>query len=480
MKKLNTKYLKTGGYAVLMSLVVLAIVIFVNVFINKLPATQTKLDLSSTDMYSISEKTIKLIDGLEKDVAIYYVVEEGSEDPSYTTMLGKYDGLSMRVSVKNVDPAKNPNFFKEEGRNGASAGSVIVECGDRSKTFDYFDVYYPGIPFDTIYNYYYSYGQMPPAQGFDLENQLTSAISFVLSEVSPVVYSIGGHGELPLDDTYKGYLESQAIVLHENFNLATEGAIPEDADCILLCAPETDISEQEKEILLSYLKNGGRMMYYSYYEYTGVENYKNLSEVLDYYGVSATDGIIYEGDSSYHLKDFPAMMLAQYGEHEIVTPFNGFTMILGLCQGINTSEDLRESVEVTPLLYTTDKAFSRVEESDSAEKIESDIAGPFDYAVAITETVDDTKETRIVWINTPIVLMSDYDVYGNYETLFLNSFGWLCDAEDVITVPTRELASGTLEINEAQSKILLAVFAVIIPVIFVGLGAGIWFRRRSK
>ena len=62
-------------------------------------------------------------------------------------------------------------------------------------------------------------------------------------------------------------------------------------------------------------------------------------------------------------------------------------------QGIQKSDDVRDTVNIESLLTTSDSAYSKTDlNSGSLEKEDGDVDGPFDLGVSITETVDDDKE----------------------------------------------------------------------------------------
>ena len=63
---------KGGSYALAVTAVVLAILIAVNILASVLPTALTKLDISSTKLYSITSSTKVVVNNLEKDVTIYY------------------------------------------------------------------------------------------------------------------------------------------------------------------------------------------------------------------------------------------------------------------------------------------------------------------------------------------------------------------------------------------------------------------------
>ena len=67
-------------------------------------------------------------------------------------------------------------------------------------------------------------------------------------------------------------------------------------------------------------------------------------------------------------------------------------------QGIKKTDDVRDTVTINSLLTTSDSAYSKVDVNSGAiEKTDDDIDGPFDLGVSITETLDNDKETQIVY-----------------------------------------------------------------------------------
>lgn len=466
--KFNTKYLRTGGYSVIVSVIAIAIVIVLNLLVNQLPASMTQFDTTSTDMHSIGEDTKNIVKAIKDDVTIYYIEEHGNEDSSIENILSKYKELNKKITVKQIDPAINIAFFTGD-RAELTPGCLVVESEKRSRNITYYDIYYNGYTEEDLTNYSYYYGTLPAAT-FSAEKCLTSAIKYVTTDVLPVIYTLKGHGEVSLDVAYTEAIKAESMQIKE-LNLSTVEAVPGDCDSILICAPSSDLSEEETERLLNYLKSGGTLMYISYYGGNSKTDKPNLASVLSYYGLSNQKGYVVEGDSSHTYPNNPTYIIPSYGNHSITKKLIGTNMVLVGCQGIVTSADIRSSVIVTPLLYTTDKSYSKINtESTTISKEDGDVDGPFNIAVAVSEAVGVDKETQIVWING----------MGMETSFLVNSFAWMCDVEDSITISPKAEESLTLEINSAQSTLLTWVFAVIIPLVTIGTGFVIWYRRRSK
>ena len=66
----NQIALRGGSYSMVITAIVLAILVVVNIMVSVLPKTWTKLDISSAQLYSITSNTKVVVNGLEKDVTI--------------------------------------------------------------------------------------------------------------------------------------------------------------------------------------------------------------------------------------------------------------------------------------------------------------------------------------------------------------------------------------------------------------------------
>ena len=93
----NRTAFQGGAYALSITAVVLAILIVLNVLVSALPSSLTKFDISATKLYSITSNTKVVVNALEEDVTIYWIVQSGEEDDVIETLLGKYDSLSDHI-----------------------------------------------------------------------------------------------------------------------------------------------------------------------------------------------------------------------------------------------------------------------------------------------------------------------------------------------------------------------------------------------
>ena len=299
-----------GSYSLLISLVVLAILIVVNAFVSALPTNLTKYDISSSKLYSITSNTKVVVNALEEDVTIYWIVQSGEEDQVIENLLGKYESLSEHISVVKRNPDVYPTFAQQYTDETVYNNSLVVECGDRSRYISYDDIY---LQETDIYSYTYT-------TSFDGEGAITSAIDYVVSEELPQLYVLEGHGETELPATFLDQVEKENIEV-TTFSLLTVDEVPEEADCVMLYAPESDISEAEAEMLAAYVSDGGKLVVMA----GPVEDASldTLYSLLANYGVTANEGIVVEGDRNYYAFQMPYVLLPDLGESDITAPHCG-------------------------------------------------------------------------------------------------------------------------------------------------------------
>ena len=109
----NKTALKGGTYSIVLTTIVLAILVVVNIFAQALPSSVTQYDISSTKLYSITSNTKVVVNALEEDVTIYWVVQNGKEDDVIEKLLDKYDTLSDHIKIKKKNPDIYPTFTQK-------------------------------------------------------------------------------------------------------------------------------------------------------------------------------------------------------------------------------------------------------------------------------------------------------------------------------------------------------------------------------
>ena len=154
------------------------------------------------------------------------------------------------------------------------------------------------------------------------------------------------------------------------------------------------------------MENGGKAIIFS--DYT-TEKLDNFDKILENYGVKRVDGIVIEGDAQHYAMQMPYYLLPDVNNTDVTSDFasSGYYILTPYAQGIQKLDDVRDTVTVESILTTSDSAYSKTDlNSETLEKEDGDIDGPFDIGVSITETVDEDKTTQIVYFSTANIMDS--------------------------------------------------------------------------
>ncbi|MBQ4650824.1 MAG: GldG family protein [Firmicutes bacterium] len=470
---MKNKKFRLGTYTAVTTVIVIVIAVVLNMLVNALPTKFTQFDMSSDDLYTIGEQTKKIVEGLDEEVTIYWIVQDGYEDKAVEKLLINYEELNKNIKIEKIDPVVNPNFAYQYTSDDIYNNSLVVANADQSRTryIGYYEIY--TITYDQNYTEQSSFGG---------EAELTSAINYVSSDRFTFVYYLTGHGETALPTEFVETLKKENITVME-LNLLSEGKVPEECEALIIHSPETDLSSRDSEMIAQYLEEGGSMLLLTD---CSDNNMPNLNGVMSEYGVSAVDGMLIEGDGNYCLGGYANYLLPQMGAHEITDPLisKGYHIIAPMAQGIDVSDTLDENTTVTKLLNTSNLAYSKLSgvNTDSIEKEEGDIESEDGFAIGVAvERTTDSAETRIVWLSSYHLINAQIDSMsaGANGDLAVNSIGWMCDLEESISIRAKDIEYEYLNLTAAETGRWTLIMVAIIPLLFVIAGVTVWLRRRK-
>lgn len=467
---LNSKSAKIGGYSFFLTIVVLAIIIAVNVLVSALPTKYTQFDISAQQLYSLTSSTKVVVTNLEKDVDIYWICQAGKEDAVLEKLLSVYDGLSEHLTVTRKDPDVFPTFAEKYTDAKVTNNSLVIECGNKSRYISYSDIY------EQDASEYYTTGSV--STYFDGEGEITTAIDYAVSDDLPKVYVLSGHGEEALSESLETALQKQNIEVEKDFTLLNVDAVPEDADCVMLYAPQNDLSEEEVAMLKDYMNQGGHLFVMSGPNKEGTLT--NLHTLLSDYDISVADGIVVEADRSHYAFNEPYILLADIQSSEMTDALidAGSYVIVSIAEGLNVGTN-SNGATVTPLLTTSDLAFSKIKgyDLDTYEKEEEDTDGPFTLALS----VENKNEGKMIWISSNVFLEDTYNAYsaGANMDFAMNSLLWMVGETDSISIRSKSLDYSFLTISDSTAGRIKICLIGIIPLAYLLFGLDEVLRRRK-
>ena len=461
----NRTAFRGGTYALSITAVVLAILVVLNVLVSALPSSLTKLDISATKLYSITSNTKVVVNALEEDVTIYWIVQSGEEDDVIENLLSKYESLSDHINVVKKNPDVYPTFAEQYTNETVQNNSLVVECGDRSRFIGYDDIY---IQEADIYSYTYS-------TSFDGEGAITSAIDYVVTDDLPQLYVLEGHGEQDLPQNFKEQIEKENIETN-TLSLLTVDEVPEDADAILIYEPSSDLSEEEIDMLYEYAEDGGKLLVIAGPTEDGI--LENLYSLLENYDVETWEGIVVEGNRDRYTMQ-PYVLLPEMSSHEITDSLieENYYPNMPISQGMIIND---ESGAVTPLLTTSSESFSKIAGYDltTYEKEEEDVDGPF----AVALSIDCSNEGQIVWFSSAAFLDDMYNALssGSNSDLAMNALSSLIGESEAMAIRSKSLNYNYLSITDSTASLLKTLMIGVFPLTYLGVGVFVILKRRRE
>lgn len=472
-EQFSTRSSRVGSYSFFLTVIVLAILITINFALSFLPDSYVQEDLTANQLYSLSSQSKVQLGMLEEDITIYWIVASGEEDEYIEKLLHNYEDYSSHVTVEKKDPDLDPEFTNSYTDETIYNNSVIVECGDKYRYISYEDMY------ESSSSYYSMYST---ADKFAGESLITSAISYCITEELPVVHILEGHGEESLSENFQNALERDNLQT-ESLSLLNGESVPEDVECILINAPSTDISETEKDMLIEYLDNGGRLLIIS--GTSEGDELVNLNAVAEHYGISVMEGVVIEEDTGHYVFNSQVLLMPEMTSSEITDPLieENYNVIVPVAKALDIS-GASDDVTVTSLLQSSENSFIKEEGYDitTYEKEDGDTEGPLCLAALAVKDLEDDGQSQLVWIASSEILNDVYNSYSSdaNEDFVLNALEMMCEKDNSISVRSKSLTNEYLTISTSESSLIKVVTIAIIPAAYLIVGIVVAVRRRRR
>ncbi len=464
---------KIGAFGYGQAAVITALTIMVNLLVGRLPENVLSLDVTSNRLFTLTQETKEWIAGLTDDVTVYVLINEDNKDANLDKTLRKIEDLSKHVTVTYVDPAVNPQFYSNYTDMEPATNSLIVTGPERSRVVDYNDIY----DYEIDYTYY-EY----EITGYDGEGQIISAMAYVTTDDMPGIYVLGGHEELVLEGQFVQAVQKQNIEQEELFLLTAE-EVPEDAQAVIINAPLNDLSEEETEKMLTYLDNGGSVVIVAPLTETELPNFERI---LDYFGLSLTDGMIMEADAGMYYQQIPYFLLPEIHSDAITAGVVDTAVFAPYARGI-LYEDEAEGISYTPLLTTSDDSYHKAKAqpgdiADSYGKEDGDLEGPFTIALTAEKTSESGNVSRAVVVASEPFFTADADsiVPGNNVRFFAGILSTFTTHESSVMIPVKSYDASILAFSTRDVILAGILSTLVIPFGCLVTGFVIWFRRRRK
>jgi gliding motility-associatede transport system auxiliary component len=143
------------------------------------------------------------------------------------------------------------------------------------------------------------------------------------------------------------------------------------------------------------------------------------------------------------------------------------------------------------LLTTLDRAWTEIGQISGTIRFDEDSderMGPLDIGFAFTRPRQnktggndaESGEQRVIVIGDNDFLSNAYLGNGGNVELGLNLFNWLNNDDQFISITARTASDVDLELSKTAQLVIGFGFLIILPVLLLGTGFSIWWRRRNR
>lgn len=481
MNENRTAYRLTLGAAIVLGFGILAVV-------NWLGARHyRRFDWTRSGLYTLSEKSQKVLKDLKTPVTVTVFMTEGS--PLYNEvqeLLRRYKAASKLVSVESIDPTRNraraEALVKEFGVSGPS---VVFKAGDKKKY----------VAEDKLAEYDYSrtgMGGEPTVKAFKGEQEFTSALLSITQAKPPKVLFTVGHGERKMDSRGReGFFTLAESLRRDNCTVEEwqslgAPAVPADADALVVADPKSAFTEPEQKAIADYLAAGGHGLFFLDANFAPgalsslVDT--GLNPVLAKYGVRLDEDVVVDPKNALPMMGPETVFARSFKSHPITKLLEGSAVVFPLARSVGLEEKLPAGVTGTVLVETSADGWGETDLKDLETKVEKDdkdVKGPVPLAVAVESAgAAGSKKTRIVVFGD-----ADFAANGgvaNAANLYLltAAANWALEREALVAIPPKSADTVSVTLSRADIGRIALFSLLILPLSAVALGLAVWVKRR--
>lgn len=409
-------------------------------------------DWTATARNTLTQKSRDVIGTLDQPIRIAaFVANDALLRSRIGDLVDRYRRAGARIELEFVNPELRPALARELGIRGS--GEMIVRVGEASERLQRIS-----------------------------EQSITNALAQLGRDRTRWIVFVSGHGERdPLGDANFDLGEFGSRLRERGYrvqtiNLATQPAIPDNTDLLVLASPRTDYLPGEIARIRQHLDRGRNLLWLT--EPGSGDRLRELARAL---GVRGTDGVVVDAATELKGARTPDFAVASdYPKHALTHEFDRITLF-PQARALRTVP--AGGWQHAPLVRTHDRTWTERDELRGGARIRHDpdqdeITGPLTLAVAGTRAGNSNQRMAVVgdgdWLSNA------YIGNGGNLDLGLRLFGWLVGDDARMSIAPDRPPDLTVELTRPVVMVIGFGFLLVVPALLAGSGLVIWLRRRRR
>ena len=426
---------------------------------------QAQMDWTQSGRHTLSHASQEVLNRMDGPVEITaYAREDGNLRQTVEKIVDRYQRLKPDIKLHFV----NPDAVPDEVRNlGITVnGELLVRYQERIEHVK-----------------------------TGTEEEFTNSLERLARGSEHWLAFLEGHGERdPLGQAnhdlklWTTQLVSRGFKI-QPLNLANVNIIPDNTQVLVITSPTVDLLPGEIALIVEYLLRGGNILWLA-----DPGSLHGLEPLADQLGIEISSGMVIDFAGNLIGIEDPTIVLNTprlYPDHTATKAFN-YTTFFPTSAAIQVKDHVKNLTQwnISSLLTSADHTWleTGVLEGEIEYNEESDKMGPLDIGITLERIDDsDSNDADSTTIQQRIIVIGDGDFLSNTYIgnsgnldLGIRLINWLSNDDDFINIPVKTVNDAHIELSPLASAIIGFGFFLVLPLIFLGTGLTIWWRRQKQ
>ena len=464
-----------GANLAIMTAAFFIIVILINFLLFR---NSTRVDVTATRVFSLSQQTINILGNLDAPVRANAFFVPASSDTVFLRqqaedMLNEFTRRSGKFTYRFVDPELNRSV------------------AERYNVTNYPVVVFENLTTDTLEDVYTL-----------TEQDFVTALLVATGVDQKKIYVLTGHQEagitrdpLTLQTDLEGFDLALNGMQRDNYavrplNLRQDPKVPEDAAAVVIPGPKSDLSEDEENAITEYLVNGGDIAFL-----LDPDTPDSFRRVLASWGLLLAPNRV--ADLISNVAGEATTPMAQRSNGQFTS--SGITNIpiadridvvffadATAVQPVLPPDEIPPFMTYSPLILTTPASWLETDAEEVKYDAEEDIRGQF-HLMSVLETgasltgqvvSGEDGTARLVVFGDSDFARNKFFFQSDNSNLLLNTVNWLAEDYNLIDIRPRIVVYRELVLNQREREFIKWSSWFFPPALMLILGAVVWWRRR--
>ncbi|ADE13740.1 conserved hypothetical protein [Nitrosococcus halophilus Nc 4] len=422
-------------------------------------------DWTASGRNTLSEASQALLKQLEGPVTIISFAQGPSAKQQISQLIERYQRYKPDLELEYINPETAPDQVRKLGV--ASDTEIVIKKDGRQEKLQ------------------------------DLsEEGLTNALNRVARSAGTLIVFLEGHGERGPQGranfdlgNFSHHLQTKGFQI-QSLNLSTQPQLPEDTQVLVIASPQVDLLPGEVTLIQRYVNHGGHLLWL-----TEPGPLHGLDPLVEELGIKILAGTIIDPSAQLLMGrgNTAFALVPEYGDHPVSERLTSATLFP---QAAALEATKKSKWQPQPILSTLSRTWLETSRLDGDIEFNQgeDAVGPFTIGFALSREHPSSQQEeareeqnksgsttqRIAIISDGDFLSNAYLGTGANLDLGLSLINWLAHEDRFITIPARTRPDTSLQLSSMASWIIGLGFLLVLPVILLGTGLLIWWRRRQR